>query len=98
MPHVLLGCNDFQSENKVISISCGVSHLAAITSLGDLYMWGKNREACLGLGHMEDQCIPLKVTLKYLVICELRFLKKDRFIYQDKTCNNVKMQLKVNFC
>lgn len=39
-----------------------MSHLAALTNLGDLYMWGCNKFGSLGLGHSKDQYFPLKVT------------------------------------
>lgn len=67
IPSNLLGYNDFQSDSKITAISCGISHLSAVTSLGDLYMWGKNRDGCLGLGHTENQCIPLKVNILNLL-------------------------------
>jgi Regulator of chromosome condensation (RCC1) repeat len=30
---------------------------------GDLFVWGKNRSACLGLGHVLDQFFPYKVSI-----------------------------------
>ena len=30
---------------------------------GDLFMWGKNRNGCLGLGTTVDQFFPLKISL-----------------------------------
>lgn len=67
IPEVLFGKNDFQPDNVVEKISCGVSHSAAITSNGDLYSWGRNRNGCLGLGNEHDQYFPLKVCLGGLV-------------------------------
>lgn len=32
------------------------------TETGELYMWGKNRYAVLGLGHEKDQFFPFKVS------------------------------------
>ncbi|GLV43021.1 uncharacterized protein CBL_13618 [Carabus blaptoides fortunei] len=63
IPSILFGCNDFQPDTKVTTISCGIGHLGAVTNYGDLYMWGKNRSGCLGLGHKNDQYFPLKVAL-----------------------------------
>lgn len=47
----------------VTKVACGVGHLAAVTNDGDLYMWGRNRHGCLGLGHGKDQHFPLKISI-----------------------------------
>ena len=45
-------------------IFCGVHNNAAINSYGDLYIWGKNKGGCLGLGdHRNDQFFPFKVNM-----------------------------------
>lgn len=61
IPSTLFGRNEFQPECVVDSVVCGVSHMFALTNLGDLYCWGKNRSGCLGLGDEKDQYFPLKV-------------------------------------
>uniref|UniRef100_A0A6E8VTU5 RCC1-like domain-containing protein n=1 Tax=Anopheles coluzzii TaxID=1518534 RepID=A0A6E8VTU5_ANOCL len=63
IPPALFGRNEFSPNAKVISIACGITHSAAINDQHDLYMWGHNRYACLGLGHKNDQFFPLKVAL-----------------------------------
>ncbi|XP_017774213.1 PREDICTED: Williams-Beuren syndrome chromosomal region 16 protein [Nicrophorus vespilloides] len=50
LPVQLFGNNDFNPDSCVESVSCGLSHMAAVTNLGDLYSWGRNRSSCLGLG------------------------------------------------
>lgn len=60
IPPTLFGRNPFNPENKVISINCGLSHLAAINSDNDLFTWGRNKFGCLGLGHDNDQFFPYK--------------------------------------
>lgn len=61
IPEQLFGLNDFNPDTKVEKVSCGLSHMAAITNKGDLFTWGRNREHCLGLGSDKDQYFPLKV-------------------------------------
>lgn len=61
IPKTLFGRNEFQPNCTVESVVCGVSHIVAVTNLGDLYSWGKNRKGCLGLGTEKDQYFPLKV-------------------------------------
>lgn len=39
-----------------------VFHMAAITTDGNLYTWGKNKWGQLGLGHTKDQYFPLQVS------------------------------------
>ena len=63
IPSVLFGKNAYEKDTKVIKIFCGMSHLAALTNLGDLYMWGCNKFGSLGLGHSKDQYFPLKVNV-----------------------------------
>lgn len=61
IPDTLFGKNDYQSDSTVIDITCGLYHSAAITNHGDLFIWGRNKNGCLGLGRPEDQFFPLKV-------------------------------------
>lgn len=59
----LFGKNDFSDSTHVVSINCGVFHMGAINSEGDLFVWGKNRFGCLGLGHNKDQFFPFKTAI-----------------------------------
>lgn len=59
----LFGRNDFSDSTHVVSIGCGVFHMGAINSDGDLFMWGKNRFGHLGLGHKKDQFFPFKTAV-----------------------------------
>lgn len=63
IPPVLFGKNDYDKDVKVLKIFSGMSHLAALTSSGDLYMWGHNKFGSLGLGDLKDQYFPLKVNI-----------------------------------
>lgn len=63
LPPPLFGRNDFSPDTCVVDIECGLNHLAAITDTGDLYAWGHNKTACLGLGHVLDQYFPFKVNV-----------------------------------
>ncbi|CAG9855374.1 unnamed protein product [Phyllotreta striolata] len=67
IPQTLFGRNDFQPDSTVIDVTCGLYHAAAITNLGDLYTWGRNKFGCLGLGDIEDQYFPLKVAIGGIV-------------------------------
>ncbi|CAD6998943.1 unnamed protein product [Ceratitis capitata] len=64
----LFGRNDFSDQTTVVSIGCGVFHMGAINSDGDLFMWGKNRFGHLGLGHKKDQFFPFKTAVNGKVI------------------------------
>ncbi|KAI0207398.1 RCC1-like G exchanging factor-like protein [Lamellibrachia satsuma] len=63
LPPPLFGRNDFSPDTRVVDIDCGLNHLAAITDNGDVYVWGHNKTACLGLGHVLDQFFPFKVNV-----------------------------------
>lgn len=60
IPPTLFGRNSFNPENRVISIRAGISHIGAINTDNDLFMWGRNKFGCLGLGHEKDQYFPYK--------------------------------------
>ncbi|KAH8360992.1 hypothetical protein KR093_006222 [Drosophila rubida] len=64
----LFGRNDFSNATTVVSIGCGVFHMGAINSDGDLFMWGKNRFGHLGLGHKKDQFFPFKTAINGKVV------------------------------
>lgn len=64
----LFGRNDFSDQTHVTSIGCGVFHMGAINSDGDVFMWGKNRFGHLGLGHKKDQFFPFKTAVNGKVI------------------------------
>ena len=68
LPEPLFGANEFSCDIEVEQIACGLSHFAAITNKGHLYMWGKNRSNCLGLNDEHDQFFPLKVSVPAEVI------------------------------
>lgn len=37
--------------------------MAAVNDQHDLYIWGKNKFGCLGLGHNKDQYFPFKASI-----------------------------------
>lgn len=67
IPETLFGKNLFVENSKVVKVACGLFHLAAINNYGHLYMWGRNKSGCLGLGHIKDQNFPLKVNNFYFI-------------------------------
>lgn len=68
IPSTLFGRNDFSPNSRITSIYSGISHMAAINSENDLYVWGKNKFACLGLGHENDQYFPFKASISAKVL------------------------------
>ncbi|RWS05860.1 Williams-Beuren syndrome chromosomal region 16 protein-like protein [Dinothrombium tinctorium] len=68
IPEPLFGCNEFNTDVKVKSVTASLSHCAAITNKGDLYMWGRNRNHCLGLDNTNDQFFPLRVPVPITVV------------------------------
>lgn len=63
IPQTVFGRNAFNPNLKVISINCGLYHMAAINSDNDLYMWGRNKFGCLGIGHENNQPFPFKANV-----------------------------------
>jgi len=61
IPATLFGTNTFSPDVRVVGVFAGMDHQAALNSAGDLYIWGKNRNKCLGLGDQGDQNFPMKV-------------------------------------
>uniref|UniRef100_H9GF59 RCC1 like n=1 Tax=Anolis carolinensis TaxID=28377 RepID=H9GF59_ANOCA len=63
IPPSLFGFSDVNPEVRVARIRCGLGQFAAITNRGELFVWGKNVRGCLGIGRMEDQYFPWRVTV-----------------------------------
>lgn len=42
--------------------------MAAINDQGDLFMWGKNKYGCLGLGNQKDQYFPFKTCVNAKIV------------------------------
>ncbi|XP_042298457.1 RCC1-like G exchanging factor-like protein [Sceloporus undulatus] len=63
IPPSLFGLSDFNPDVCVARIRCGLGQFAAVTNRGELFVWGKNVRGCLGIGRMEDQYFPWRVTL-----------------------------------
>ncbi|XP_054268063.1 RCC1-like G exchanging factor-like protein [Macrosteles quadrilineatus] len=63
VPETLFGQNMFMPHSRVDSLASGLYYLAAITNQGQLYMWGRNKSGCLGIGSTKDQYFPLKVNV-----------------------------------
>eukprot|EP00058_Branchiostoma_floridae_P011700 XP_002597188.1 hypothetical protein BRAFLDRAFT_276208 [Branchiostoma floridae] len=68
LPEALFGQNDFNPDVTVKEIKAGLNSFAAVTTSGDLYTWGVNKYGCLGLGHLNDQYFPWRVSLPGNVI------------------------------
>jgi alpha-tubulin suppressor-like RCC1 family protein len=68
IPPTLFGSSEFNKNARVVDIQCGLYHFAALTDAGELYVWGRNRSACLGLGHILDQYFPYKVQVPAEVV------------------------------
>ncbi|KAG5283936.1 hypothetical protein AALO_G00021190 [Alosa alosa] len=63
LPPTLFGQSEFKPDVKVTRVHCGLNHFAAITSHGELFVWGKNVRGCLGIGRPDDQYFPWRVTV-----------------------------------
>lgn len=63
IPPTIFGQNAFSPNLKVTAINCGLYNLAAINSENDLFMWGRNKFGCLGIGHEKDQPFPFKANV-----------------------------------
>lgn len=63
IPPTLFGLTEFNPDVQVSLIRCGLSHFAALSNKGELFVWGKNLRGCLGIGRLEDQYFPWRVTM-----------------------------------
>ena len=45
-------------------IACGQSHTLALSTRGDLYVWGDNTHGQLGLGNKDSVCFPVKLQVE----------------------------------
>ncbi|XP_074661344.1 RCC1-like G exchanging factor-like protein [Tubulanus polymorphus] len=67
LPEPLFGKSEMYRDRTVTGIYCGLTHFAAINNNNDLYVWGRNKHGSLGLGNMDDQFFPFKVSIPGLV-------------------------------
>ncbi|KAM7139909.1 RCC1-like G exchanging factor-like protein isoform 2-T2 [Macrochelys suwanniensis] len=63
IPPTLFGSTDFSPDTRVSRVRCGLGQFAALNDRGELFVWGKNIRGCLGIGRMEDQYFPWRVTI-----------------------------------
>ena len=49
----------------IVQIACGSEYSAAITTTGDLYMWGRGTYGRLGVGSSDDLNVPTQVSSSY---------------------------------
>ncbi|XP_012382723.1 RCC1-like G exchanging factor-like protein isoform X2 [Dasypus novemcinctus] len=56
-------CLPFSGVGKVKQAACGGTGCALLNDKGELFVWGKNIRGCLGIGHLEDQYFPWRVTM-----------------------------------
>uniref|UniRef100_A0AAX7T2W6 RCC1-like domain-containing protein n=1 Tax=Astatotilapia calliptera TaxID=8154 RepID=A0AAX7T2W6_ASTCA len=68
IPPTLFGRSEFNPSGVVSRIRCGLSHFAAVTDRGELFVWGKNVRGCLGIGKKDDQYFPWRVTVPGQVV------------------------------
>lgn len=68
IPATLFGRNEFSPNNRVVAVRGGLVHMAAVDEEGNLYMWGRNKYACLGFGHLNDQFFPFKAVVNAKVV------------------------------
>lgn len=64
-----------ESDQNIASVSCGMSHMGAVSTSGKLYIWGCNKYGQLGISESGNHCIlPREETssIKYIeVACGL---------------------------
>ncbi|XP_061104607.1 RCC1-like G exchanging factor-like protein [Conger conger] len=68
IPSTLFGKSEFNPTMTVTQIRCGLTHFAAVTDRGELFVWGKNLRGCLGIGKQQDQYFPWRVTVPGQVV------------------------------
>ncbi|XP_063700817.1 RCC1-like G exchanging factor-like protein [Culicoides brevitarsis] len=68
LPPTLFGRNQYSPNNTVVAVRGGLYHAAALDAEGSVYTWGRNKYACLGLGHEKDQYFPFKAVVNCKVV------------------------------
>ena len=65
LPRNLFEAHEFNENNPVKSIHCGLTHSAVVTERGDLFMWGSNDFGQVGLGELKQRVLyfPLRVSI-----------------------------------
>ncbi len=50
-------------------VACGSEYSAAVTTAGELYMWGRGNYGRLGIGTSDDLSVPTHVSFQRVVMC-----------------------------
>ncbi|KAH7645080.1 williams-beuren syndrome chromosomal region 16 protein-like protein [Dermatophagoides farinae] len=64
----LFGRNVLNMDTKITKIIAGLHHFGAINNRGELFMWGKNNRANLGIGTKHDMMFPFRISIPTHVI------------------------------
>ncbi|MBM7835589.1 RCC1 domain-containing protein [Clostridium sardiniense] len=64
LPMKMNGKGDINESTRIVSVSLGYSHNAAIDSDGNLYAWGENSDGELGDGTNINRDVPIKINGK----------------------------------
>lgn len=54
-------------DHKIIKISCGSGHTAALSDAGEVFSWGLNQFGALGLGRIVDHSLSAPSRIPYFV-------------------------------
>lgn len=54
----------YMSQERVLSVSCGINHTIALTHNHKVYTWGKNSQGQLGCGDYNDRFTPVKIGIR----------------------------------
>lgn len=71
------------NDKTVISVKCGYNHTLCLTSEGEVYSWGYNKEGSLGHANYDKPEVKLPTKIKY---------------FQDNNIKIVKIESGDNFC
>lgn len=68
IPESLFGKNLYNKDVRVEQIHASLDHFAAVSSIGDLFAWGRNRGGSLGFKHARDQYFPMRVDMNLALV------------------------------
>lgn len=89
--------SDNEMKDKVVFsyVTCGGSHTAAISTKGNLYVWGRGDHGEIGNGTVENQPFPQKILEQVSYVC-IGFSHTaaitesgDLYVWGDNTCGQV---------
>ncbi|KAL8019641.1 putative serine/threonine-protein phosphatase with EF-hands [Plasmopara halstedii] len=79
----------FSGKRSIRSVSCGASHTGAVSTAGELFMWGSANGGRLGLGSHVRDCVVVPTLVKELMMKKIRVWQVSCGVAHSAFCTEI---------